>query len=110
MFLKKVAGVAIASLAMMAGSPVYAADAAVLEEGKTLFSSSAKPMACSLCHTLKDAGAAGAIGPDLDELKPTADQVKKVMIEGIGAMPSFAATLSDDERNAIAEYVASATN
>lgn len=110
MSMKKSVGMLIASLAMMVGSSAYATDAAVLEQGKTLFTSSAKPMACALCHTLKDAGTTGAIGPDLDELKPTAEQVKKVMVEGMGAMPSFAATLTDDERNAIAEYVASAVN
>ncbi|GHC53783.1 hypothetical protein GCM10010096_27740 [Alcaligenes pakistanensis] len=77
------------------------------EQGKTLFASSAKPIACAVCHTLADAGSAGAIGPDLDELQPSKEQILKVMKEGMGAMPSFAQTLSDEERDAIATYVSS---
>ncbi|WP_426345699.1 c-type cytochrome [Alcaligenes sp. HNGD-HTN06] len=77
------------------------------EQGKVLFSSGAKPIACAFCHTLADAGSAGAIGPDLDELQPSKEQILKVMKEGMGAMPSFAQTLSDEERDAIATYVSS---
>lgn len=75
------------------------------EQGKTLFTAGAKPIACAVCHTLADAGSAGAIGPDLDELQPSKEQILKVMNEGMGAMPSFAQTLSDEERDAIATYV-----
>ena len=75
------------------------------EEGKTLFSGSAKPIACAVCHTLEDAGSTGAIGPDLDELQPSKEQILKVMQEGMGAMPSFAESLTDEERDAIATYV-----
>ena len=64
----------------------------------------------ALCHALKDAGAAGSIGPNLDDIQPTREQMKKVMIEGMGAMPSFEATLSEQERDAIVEYVHSALN
>lgn len=83
-------------------------DAATLERGKELFTSKAVP-ACAICHALADAGAAGAIGPDLDELKPDADRIKKAMKEGIGAMPSFAATMSEEDMNAVAAYVVHAT-
>ncbi len=47
------------------------------------------------------------VGPDLDELHPNKDQLLKVMMEGMGAMPSFAESLSDEEREAIATYVSS---
>ncbi|NHC63016.1 c-type cytochrome [Paenalcaligenes suwonensis] len=77
------------------------------EEGKVLFTAGAKPIACAVCHTLADAGSAGAIGPDLDELQPSKEQILKVMQEGMGAMPSFAESLTDEERDAIATYVSS---
>ncbi|MDT0217502.1 cytochrome c [Alcaligenes sp. AB3] len=77
------------------------------EQGKELFLTGAKPIACAVCHTLADAGSAGAIGPDLDELKPGKEQILKVMKEGMGAMPSFAQTMSDEERDAVATYVSS---
>lgn len=83
-------------------------DAAQLEKGKTLFISGAVP-ACAICHTLQDAGATGAIGPDLDELKPDFARVKKILQDGAGSMPSFSATLDDASMDAIAAYVVHAT-
>ena len=94
-------------LAVVVSAWVFSAQASPLEEGKELFMSSAKPVACAVCHTLADAGSAGTIGPNLDELHPNKEQILKVMIEGMGAMPSFAESLSDEEREAIATYVSS---
>ena len=85
-----------------------APDPAVLEQGKELFLSKAVP-ACAVCHTLADAGSEGAIGPDLDELKPDMAAVKKALHEGVGVMPSFAASLSEAEMDAVAAYVVHAT-
>ena len=98
---------ALSSIGFSVGA--NAADDAVLARGKTLFTGAATPIACAVCHTLADAGTTGAIGPNLDELKPAKDVVLKVLKEGMGAMPSFAATLSDEDRLALAEYVVSAT-
>ena len=89
-------------------STAAAADAGMLARGKALFTSEAVP-ACAICHALADAGAEGAIGPDLDELKPAKDVVLKVLKEGMGAMPSFAETMSEEDMQAVAEYVVSAT-
>jgi|SRR5690625_753454 len=80
-----------------------------LEEGKKLFLTDAQPMACAICHTLQDAEATGNIGPDLDDLQPNADRIHKVLIEGMGAMPSFADTLTDEQRDNIVEYIISVT-
>ena len=44
---------------------------------------------CAGCHVLKDAGAAGQIGPSLDGLKPSYDQVVDVVTGGLGVMPAF---------------------
>ncbi|GAB3778404.1 cytochrome c [Ramlibacter monticola] len=75
-------------------------------EGKRLFTSGTP--ACILCHTLRDAGAEGAIGPSLDELKPDAARVAKAMKTGIGQMPAFS-QLSDAQVQAVARYVEAAS-
>jgi len=89
--------------------PALAQDAAALERGKTLFSTAATPIACAICHTLADAEAAGAIGPDLDELKPGKDVVLQVLKEGMGAMPSFEGTMSETDMQAVADYIVKVT-
>lgn len=93
----------VAAMAVGLG-PANADDIAA---GKLLFTKTAVP-ACSLCHTLKDAGAEGAIGPVLDELKPDAARVAKAVKTGIGQMPAYA-TLSDAQIESIARYVAQAS-
>lgn len=83
-------------------------DATLREEGKTLFMQGAVP-ACAICHTLKDADASGAIGPDLDDLKPDFDRIVQALHTGLGVMPSFAETLTEEQMKAIAIYVVYAT-
>lgn len=97
------------SLGLIISPFALANDTAQLEEGKMLFSSTAQPIACAVCHTLEDAGAVGTIGPNLDELKPDGDRILKTMMEGMGAMPSFADSLDDDQREAIIKYVLKST-
>lgn len=81
---------------------------AELALGRQVFTQLAKP-SCALCHTLRDAGAEGQIGPVLDELKPDAARVLKILRSGFGAMPSFAEKLSEAEMAAVARYVATVT-
>jgi sulfite dehydrogenase len=89
--------------------PASAADdAAALAAGKALFTGGATPP-CALCHTLKDAGTTGAIGPPLDEIQPDAARVETALRNGIGAMPSYKATLKEDQILALARYVAKAS-
>ncbi|APE46841.1 sulfide dehydrogenase [Delftia sp. HK171] len=88
-------------------APAFADEAAQMALGKKLFAT-ATP-ACALCHTLKDAGAEGAIGPVLDELKPDAARVARALRDGIGAMPSFKATLSEADIAALSLYVSKAS-
>lgn len=91
------------------GSSAWSADDdATLAAGKALFVGGATPP-CALCHTLKDAGTTGAIGPPLDELQPDADRVATALRNGIGAMPSFKATLREDQIQALARYVSKAS-
>jgi len=89
-------------------SSALAGDPPTLEAGKKLFTQGAVP-ACAICHTLKDAGSAGPVGPNLDELAPDAARVAKALRDGIGSMPSYKATLTDAQIEAVAAYVAKAT-
>lgn len=83
-----------------------AAGAHADEEGRRLFTSVTP--ACALCHALKDAGAQGAIGPSLDELKPDHERVVQALRTGIGQMPAFA-HLGEAQIQALARYVSAAT-
>ena len=62
---------------------------------------------CGSCHTLKAAGATGTVGPNLDQLRPSADVVSQIVRSGGGGMPSFGGRLSPEDINAVATYVSS---
>jgi mono/diheme cytochrome c family protein len=62
---------------------------------------------CKTCHTLKAAGAHGTVGPNLDQLQPSAKLVRKQVITGGGVMPSFKGKLSPAQIKAVADYVSS---
>jgi len=72
--------------------------------GKKVFTSAG----CSGCHTLKDAGATGNIGPNLDDLKPSEAAVQHQVEVGGGAMPAFKGQLSATQIQDVAAYVSSA--
>ena len=95
--------------AALVSLPASAAeDADKMALGKKLFTTSAVP-ACALCHALKDAGSEGAVGPVFDDLKPNAARVSKALRDGLGAMPSYKATLSEAQIEALAYYVSRAS-
>jgi mono/diheme cytochrome c family protein len=73
------------------------------EEGSAVFASAG----CGSCHVLADAGSAGAVGPNLDELAPTEEQVSTIVTNGRGAMPAFSDQLSEEEIADVAAYVSS---
>lgn len=95
----------LASAFALAGAGGASADDSAAPSGKQVFTA-AEP-ACSICHALADAGAAGRIGPSLDTLRPTADAVRNALHDGPGAMPTYGDRLSKAEIDAVAEYVAS---
>jgi mono/diheme cytochrome c family protein len=71
------------------------------EEALTLFETT-----CGSCHALAAAGTTAAIGPDLDELGPTEDQVLTAIENGgagTGQMP--AGLLSGADAQRVAELV-----
>jgi len=65
---------------------------------------------CGVCHILQTAGSKGQIGPNLDQLKPQEGQIISVVTNGIGVMPAFEGTLTDEEIEAVAYYVSKSTN
>lgn len=82
--------------------------AAADDLGFRLFTAEAVP-ACGICHTLAAAGTAGPIGPVLDDLKPDAARVRAAVTDGVGIMPAYGDSLSSEQIDAVAQYVATAT-
>jgi cytochrome c oxidase subunit 2 len=87
------------------------------EAGKAVFASNG----CASCHTLKDAGATGTAGPDLDKLpayakqagKPLEDFVRESIVDPNAyvqsgypknLMPAFA-TLPKDQLDSLVDYL-----
>ena len=64
---------------------------------------------CASCHTLKDAGATGTVGPNLDQTKPPLELVVDRVTNGKGAMPAFGSQLSQQQIADVAAYVVQAT-
>ena len=60
---------------------------------------------CNNCHTLAAARTQGKVGPNLDQLDIPIDAVVNQITNGGGVMPAFGGQLSDDEIQAIAQYV-----
>ncbi|MDX6543766.1 MAG: quinohemoprotein ethanol dehydrogenase [Gaiellaceae bacterium] len=82
------------------GSPAHTQR--VAPDGKRIFLSAG----CVGCHTLKDAGSSGTVGPDLDNARPDVTLVKLQVTNGGGRMPSFRGKLKPVEIEAVARYVA----
>jgi cytochrome c6 len=74
--------------------------------GKKVFTSAS----CAGCHTLKDAGATGSVGPNLDQLKPAEAVVARQVTNGGAVMPAFKGQLSPKQIQDVAAYVFQATH
>jgi len=72
--------------------------------GKAIFTG---PSGCTGCHTLSDAGSTGTVGPNLDDAMPSFDLAYDRVTNGQGGMPSFATSLTDQQRADVAAYVSS---
>jgi mono/diheme cytochrome c family protein len=84
-------------------APAGGGGASASAAGKKVFASAG----CATCHTLKDAGSTGMIGPNLDQLKPSKAAVQKQVTNGGGAMPAFKGQLSTQQIDDVATYVSS---
>ena len=69
--------------------------------GKAVFAKAG----CTGCHTLKDAGASGTVGPNLDQAKPSKARAVNRVTNGKSVMPSFKGQLTPAEIEAVATYV-----
>jgi mono/diheme cytochrome c family protein len=69
-------------------------------EGKQVFTQN-----CGGCHTLKDAGTTGSVGPNLDELQPPKATVVRQVNNGGGPMPAFKGKLTPAQIDAVSTYV-----
>lgn len=63
---------------------------------------------CGSCHVLADAGTMGTLGPSLDGIGLSAEEIAAQVRSGGGGMPPFEDSLSDEEIEAVAAYVADA--
>lgn len=95
---------AVALVSTIAFAPIASAND---EEGKLLFLKGAAP-ACAICHTLEVAGAAGAVGPSMNEIQPDAVRVLNALKNGIGQMPAYT-SLTPEQMKILSEYVAKAS-
>ena len=91
-----------AYVAAVAGTGAPPPDQPGTADGKSIFTAN-----CASCHTLADAAATGTVGPNLDESKPAKPLAVDRVTNGRGAMPPFEDTLSPQQIEAVAEYVAS---
>lgn len=94
--------VSVALLMVGSSTSSYAND---LDVGRMIFIKTAMPN-CAVCHTLNDAGATGKIGPNLDTLKRTANEIQITVVGGLGVMPGYSGTLTEAEIEAVSKYVA----
>jgi mono/diheme cytochrome c family protein len=77
-------------------------ESAAVAAGKTVFTTN-----CGSCHTLKEAGTSGEVGPNLDELEPDLATVEHQVQNGGGGMPAFGkeGTLNAEEIKDVATFV-----
>lgn len=95
----------VIGLALLLALPI---EASASDLGLKVFTEKATPP-CAICHTLEAAGATGEVGPSLDELKPTKAQILAAVRTGVGVMPRFTDLLTEEEIQAVVEFVHKST-
>jgi mono/diheme cytochrome c family protein len=73
-------------------------------DGEAVFASAG----CGSCHRFEPAGSSGTIGPPLDGIDLSKDEIATQVRNGGGGMPAFGDRLSDDEIDAVADFVENA--
>ena len=89
------------------GEPPPSEPAGDAAAGKEIFLGAA---ACGGCHTLSDAGSGGAVGPNLDAVKPSYEKVVAQVTNGGGGMPAFGDQLSETQIQDVAAFVFQSTH
>ncbi len=62
---------------------------------------------CGDCHAFEPAGSSGTVGPPLDGIDLSKAEIATQVRNGGGGMPAFGDRLSDEEIDAVADYVES---
>ena len=93
--------VSTASTASTAATATTAPTGGDAAAGATVFESAG----CGGCHTLQAAGASGQIGPNLDDLRPSFEQVQAKVENGGGGMPAYSGQLTPQEIKDVAAFV-----
>jgi len=62
---------------------------------------------CGGCHVFTPANSEGTAGPPLDGIDLSKDEIAQQVRNGGGGMPAFGDRLSDEEIDAVADYVES---
>ena len=70
-------------------------------DGAAVFASAG----CGGCHTFGPANSSGTVGPNLDGIDLSKDEIEQQVRNGGGGMPPFGDRLSDAEIAAVADYV-----
>lgn len=70
-------------------------------DGAAVFASAG----CGGCHTFGPANSKGTVGPNLNEIDLSKDEIAQQVRNGGGGMPPFGDSLSDEEIDAVADYV-----
>ena len=65
---------------------------------------------CGGCHVLKEAGASGTVGPNLDELAPDLAAIQEQVLNGGGGMPPYKGQLSDQQIADVSQFVYDSTH
>lgn len=65
---------------------------------------------CGGCHALEAAGSSGAVGPNLDQAKPSLALAIDRVTNGKGVMPAFADQLDETQIQNVAAYVVESTS
>jgi mono/diheme cytochrome c family protein len=65
---------------------------------------------CGACHALSAAGATGAVGPNLDDTKPSYELAVTRVTLGQGGMPAFGEKLEAQQIADVAQYLVDSTS
>jgi mono/diheme cytochrome c family protein len=60
---------------------------------------------CGGCHVFSPANSSGTVGPSLDDIDLSKDEIAQQVRNGGGGMPAFGDRLSDAEIEAVADFV-----
>ena len=93
---------ATGALAAVASALLAGAGPALAADGGQVWTTAG----CGTCHTLNVTGSRARVGPNLDEVAPTAVQVAAQVRSGGAGMPSFSSKLSAEQIDAVAGFVA----